>query len=84
METKQSRINSAFAEFVRNICHRKSLQHKEFIEALDQPLEVATKLYYGQHEWLGFVTFRQLDRIFKFTPGHAEQVYRNIVEKNNG
>jgi hypothetical protein len=80
METKQSRINAAFAEIIRRICARNLVDPKDFINEIDQPVEIATKLYHGQHEWLGFVTFRQLDRFFKSTPGHMEQVYRKVVE----
>lgn len=81
MQTKQAHINAAFAEIIRRICVRNLIKPNDFISEIDQPVEVATKLYYGQHEWLGFVTFRQLDRIFKSTPGQMEQVYRNVVEK---
>lgn len=83
METKQSRINVAFAEIIRGICMRNDMLPKDFINGIDQPVEIATKLYYGQHEWLGFVTFRQLDRLFKSTPGYMEQVYRNVKERNS-
>lgn len=81
METKQARINAAFAEIIRNICFRNLIDSDVFINGIDQPKEIASKLYYGEHEWLGFVTFRQLDRLLKTTPGHIEQVYRNVVEK---
>jgi hypothetical protein len=82
MKTKQARINAAFAEIIRNICFRNLIGPDVFINGIDQPKEIASKLYYGEHEWLGFVTFRQLDRLLKTTPGHIEQVYRNVVRKH--
>jgi len=79
---KAQKLNAAFAEIVRAICHRKNISASQFTDRIDQPLDVARKLYYGQHPWMGFTTFRELDRVLQTTPGHMEQVYQNVLEKH--
>lgn len=77
----QTEINEAFSEIIRRHMVRLGLDVYDFARIHSMSVELANKIMHGQHDWLGFVTYRELDLMLRQTPGHNQQVYKNIVEK---
>lgn len=75
---KAHMVNIDFAFIIRGICSRKNIPVDQFLKGMDQPFEIARKMFYGEHPWMGYTTFRELERLTKTSPGYIEQVYRNI------
>lgn len=77
----QTEINEAFSEIIRRHMTRLGLDVYDFARIHNMSVELANKIMHGQHDWLGFVTYRELDLMLRQTPGHNQQVYRNVAEK---
>lgn len=79
---KQDGINKCFSEIIRNNCYRRYMNLEHFAKGINQPVELSSALFHGEHDWMGFVTFRELDLLFATTAGHWEKVYKNVVNNN--
>lgn len=80
----QNRINLRFAELVYTRITREQMYMDTFLARMELDIETGNRLLQGDLDWIGTITFKQLDECFGGTPGYWKGVYDNCKALNTG